>query len=121
LKNEPIVILGTGNDKRSFCYVADNITAQFKILLSEKNGEVFNVGNPDEISIFELAQELKEISGSESEVIRKTSEDKDYTTDNPKRRCPDISKIKSELSWSPVIDLQSGLKRTFEWHSQNKK
>jgi UDPglucose 6-dehydrogenase/GDP-mannose 6-dehydrogenase len=121
INNGPITLLSEGHDKRSFCYVSDNITGQFKVLLSNKNGEVFNIGNTQEVSMIELANKLIEISGRKSEIIKKKSTDKDYNTDSPKRRCPNITKANNMLGFCPKVSIEEGLSRTLRWHLNERK
>ena len=70
----------------------------------------------EEISIGHLAKLFLKVSGSERNVNFAASNDKEYLTDNPQRRCPDISKIKHTLEWEPHIDLKTGIKKTVEWN-----
>ena len=79
-----------------------------KVLLDKRaKGEIFNVGNPNEISILELANTIVRLTRSRSNVIHEPEGE-----DDPKRRCPDISKIRSKLGWAPSVKLEEGLKRT---------
>ena len=111
LSNRPITIYGSGKQTRSFCYVADTISAIIKVLLDRRvKSEIFNIGNPNEISILELANIIVQLTRSRSKVIHEPGGE-----DDPKRRCPDISKIKSRLGWIPRVKLEEGLKRTISW------
>ena len=93
----------------------------FKILLSDFNGEAFNVGNDThgEISMIELANMIKEVAGKNVEIVYQESADKQYLTDNPHRRAPDISKIRKMLAYQPSVDLKTGLSRSIDWYKQN--
>ena len=111
LKNEPITIHGDGKQTRSFTYITDTITALLKILVNEKaKGEVVNVGYPQEVSILELANLIRKLVGSSSHIV--------FTKprpDDPRRRCPDITKAKQLLGWTPKVTLNEGLKYTIGW------
>ena len=111
LNNEPITIFGDGKQTRSFCYVTDQIEGLLRLAwFDECKGEVVNIGNPNEIKILELAEIIKKIANSKSEI-------KFYPPmpDDPRRRCPDITKAKKILNWIPKVELEDGLKRTVEW------
>jgi len=117
LHRSPIIMYSQGHDTRSFCYIADAVKAFFKILLSDFNGEVFNVGNDlEETSMAKLAEVVNEISDNQSGVIREKSQEPNYLKDNPRRRCPDLTKIKRFLDYEPKVDLRTGLKRIIEWY-----
>jgi nucleoside-diphosphate-sugar epimerase len=76
-------------------------------------GQVVNVGNPNEVSILELAEKVKAITGTSSKVAFHPR-----PTDDPQRRCPDISKAKELLRWSPIVTLEEGLRKTVDWFMQ---
>ncbi len=108
LKNEPITIYGDGKQTRSFCYVSDTVDGLIKLMNSDYMKPV-NIGNPNEMSIMELAKKIKELINSKSEIVFK-----ELPEDDPVRRCPDITKAKEVLGWEPKISLEDGLKRTIE-------
>jgi len=111
LKGEPITIYGDGSQTRSFCYIDDLIEGIYRLaVLDGLEGEVFNLGNPDEHTILELANLVKELTGSSSEIVFL-----DRPVDDPDRRRPDISKAKKILGWEPVVGLREGLSRTIDW------
>ena len=111
ISGQDITVYGDGSQTRSFCYATDMIRAIMLMLTNDKAcGEVFNVGNPEEISILELAKMIKALSGSESRMTFHK-----LPRDDPRRRCPDISKAKRLLNWKPEIPLDEGLKRTISW------
>ena len=111
LKRKPLTIHGDGRQTRSFCYIMDTVTALLKMLKCERCvGEAVNIGNPNEITILRLANMLKTLTGSTSPIVFQPPR-----PDDPKRRCPDISKAKKLLNWEPKISLEEGLKRTVEW------
>ncbi|HUI00841.1 MAG TPA: NAD-dependent epimerase/dehydratase family protein [Nitrososphaerales archaeon] len=107
LSGEPITIHGRGTQTRSFSYVTDTIRGLLLLAISEgTDGEAFNVGNPTEMTIRELAEEIIRLTGSKSKLRFVESREED-----PKRRCPDISKIK-KLGWRPKVKLADGLSTT---------
>ncbi|MAE42541.1 NAD-dependent dehydratase [Candidatus Woesearchaeota archaeon] len=109
LKNKPITVYGDGKQTRSFCYVSDLIDGIYKLMMSDIN-EPVNLGNPDEYTMLEFADMVKELTGSKSELVFEK-----LPTDDPKVRCPDISKAKKELSWEPGFKLEEGLKKTIDY------
>jgi dTDP-glucose 4,6-dehydratase len=111
LRNQPIMIYGDGKQTRSFCYVKDLVEAIFKMSIQDGlEGEVFNVGNPQEFTVLEVANIIKELTGSKSEIVFEPP-----LQDDPKRRKPDISKIKRTLNWEPKTPFKDGLKKTIDW------
>lgn len=119
LAGSHIVLLSDGKAMRSFCYISDAMAGFWKILLSKHEGEAFNIGNDEiEISMLDLARMVAEVGGGTSEVKFKQSEDKDYTVDNPQRRCPDLKKARTLLNYEPKIGIKEGLKRIYEWYTQ---
>ena len=115
LAGKPFPVFGDGKQTRSFCFVSDLIEGI--ILAMEKGGagEVYNLGNPDEFSILELAAKVKQLTNSQSEV---EIADK-LPEDDPLQRCPDISKAKNELGWEPKVPLEEGLKILIEYLKSN--
>ena len=109
LKNEPITVFGDGSQTRSFCYVSDTVEGIYKLLLSDCN-EPVNIGNPQEMTILELAKKIIEITGSKSPIVYKS-----LPVDDPKVRQPDITKAKTLLGWEPKVSLEEGLRKTIEW------
>jgi UDP-glucuronate decarboxylase len=125
LAGRDLVLFSDGSPTRTFCYVADAIVAYYKILVRGRAGEPYNVGcERPEITIDELASRManlgRELFGYTGQVVRETSADVLYLTDNPRRRCPDITKARNELGFSPTIDLDEGLRRTLLWYSDNR-
>jgi len=109
LKGEDITIYGDGNQTRSFSYVDDTVNGIIALMNSNFN-EVFNIGNPNEITVKQLATEIIKLTNSNSKIIYKN-----LPKDDPKQRQPDISKAKEKLDWKPEIDLETGLKKTILW------
>ena len=110
LLNKNITVYGKGNQTRSFCYIDDLISGILLMMKSEKFSGPINLGNPSEISIIKLAEEIINLTGSSSKIIYKK-----LPSDDPQMRCPDISLAKKKLGWSPKFDRLSGLKKTVEY------
>jgi nucleoside-diphosphate-sugar epimerase len=108
LKGEPITIYGDGSQTRSFCYVDDEVEGLMR-LFYDGGPEPTNIGNPGEFTVKELAELILAITGSKSELAYCP-----LPTHDPKVRCPDITKAKSELGWEPTIPLEEGLSKTIE-------
>jgi UDP-glucose 4-epimerase len=120
LKNEPLSVYGSGDQIRCFCHVDDAVQALLLVMDSDKAvGEVFNVGNNQQISIMELAKKVIEITGSSSS-IEKLSYENAYPEgfEDMQRRVPDISKIKQVLGWSPEINLDQIIKDIAAFNSK---
>ncbi len=111
LKGEPLTVYGDGTQTRSFCYIEDLVEGIYRVAVRpDLKGEVFNLGNPEEYRIIDFAKIIKELLNSPSEIIFKS-----LPADDPKRRCPDITKAKKILEWEPKISLREGLAKTIEW------
>ena len=109
LKNEPLTVYGTGSQSRCFCHVYDAVAGVLAVIDSNATlGEVFNIGNDEEITIEDLANEVIELTASKS-VIEKVLYEKAYAPgfEDMQRRVPDISKIKRTVGWSPKLSLES--------------
>jgi dTDP-glucose 4,6-dehydratase len=111
LKGEDITVYGDGSQTRSFSYVQDTVNGIVSLMESEHN-DVFNIGNPTEITINQLASKIIEITNSNSKLINK-----DLPQDDPKQRKPDITKAKTLLNWEPKVKLEDGLTKTIDWVS----
>jgi dTDP-glucose 4,6-dehydratase len=109
ITGQPLTVFGTGKQTRSFCFVEDMIDGIYKLLESDYR-DPLNLGNPQEISILEFARLIKEITDSSVEV-----EFRSLPVDDPKVRQPDITRAKKILGWSPRIDIQDGLRRTYTY------
>lgn len=115
IEGNDITILSNGSPTRTFCYIADSITGYLKIMLLGRF-DYFNVGiEKPEISIERLAEiyqeKGKDIFGYDGKVVYAVSEDKEYLTNNPQRRCPDISKARKALGYAPEIEVEQGVER----------
>jgi UDP-glucuronate decarboxylase len=118
LSRKKIAILSNGQSTRSFCYVSDAITGFMSALLSHHDGEAFNVGNDElEVNIKTLAALIADLVGG-VEIEFGKSPDKDYLTDNPQRRCPDLTKARTLLNYQPRVSLKAGLIKTFAWYKE---
>lgn len=109
LNDKPITIYGKGDQTRSFCYVTDLIDGIYRLLMSKENYPV-NIGNPNEMTILELAKEIIRLTGSSGRIIHKS-----LPMDDPKVRRPDIAKAKKILKWQPKVNLEKGLIRTINY------
>ena len=109
LRGEDLTVFGDGSQTRSFCYVDDLVEGIVRLLHSDCSDPV-NIGNPDEITISQFAEEIIKLTGTTQKVIYK-----DLPVDDPKQRQPDITKAKQLLNWEPQIDRAEGLKRTYAY------
>ncbi len=109
LRGEPITVAGDGSQTRSVCYVDDLVEGLLRLLRSDLEGPV-NIGNPRELSMLELAERIRDLTASSSEVAFV-----ERPTDDPTVRQPDITLARTALGWEPQVDLDEGLKRTVEW------
>ena len=112
LQGDPITVYGDGSQTRSLCFVDDEIRGLLALLDSSLAGPV-NIGNPDERTVLELARLVLDLTGSSSQIVFEP-----LPTDDPTRRCPDISLARSALGWEPRVELREGLTRTMEWFRQ---
>lgn len=118
LKKEPLSVHAGGNQTRTFCYISDAMTGFLKVLLSEKNGEAYNIGNDkNEVNMMTLAKIVSDMFYQKIE-IKTVDYPNTYPQDDPRRRCPDLTKIKNNLGYYPQIDLKEGLKRTLRWYKE---
>jgi dTDP-glucose 4,6-dehydratase/UDP-glucuronate decarboxylase len=117
LNDRDIVLYSDGSPTRTFCYSSDALTGYLLALLSPHNGEPFNIGTEEpEISMRDIATLLLRVAGSNRKVVQQVSKEADYLTDNPNRRCPDLSKARSLLGYSPKVSLEEGLGRMLDWY-----
>lgn len=115
LHNQPITVFGTGKQTRSLCYVSDLVSGIYKLLMSKENFPT-NIGNPNELTVKQIAQVIIKLTNSKSKLIYKP-----LPEDDPKRRRPDISKAKQVLKWQPKVSLEEGLLKTIEYFKGCKK
>jgi len=109
LRGEDITVFGDGSQTRSFCYVDDLVEGIYRLLHSDY-AQPINIGNPDEISILEFANEIIELTGTNQKVVLK-----DLPKDDPKQRKPDITRAKEILGWEPKVKRDEGLKITYDY------
>ncbi|HCM76500.1 MAG TPA: NAD-dependent dehydratase [Cytophagales bacterium] len=109
LRGEDLTVFGDGSQTRSFCYVDDLVEGIYRLLMSDYHLPV-NIGNPDEITILQFAEEIIKLTGTSQKIIRKPLPEND-----PKQRQPDITKAKSILKWEPKVSRSEGLKITYDY------
>jgi dTDP-glucose 4,6-dehydratase len=110
LRGEPLTVYGQGEQTRSFCYVSDLVEGIVR-LLNIDFSEPVNLGNPNEITVLQLAQEIIAlVEGTKSTIVYN-----ELPQDDPKRRKPDITRAQKLLGWNPTVDRAEGLKRTLEY------
>jgi len=109
LDGKPLTVFGDGSQTRSFCYISDLVEGLYKLAASSVN-EPINLGNYDEMSILQFAEELLKITKSKSRILFKP-----LPVDDPKVRRPDVTRAKDLLGWQPKVKLREGLLRTIEW------
>jgi dTDP-glucose 4,6-dehydratase len=109
LRGEDLTVFGDGSQTRSFCYVDDLVEGIYRLLLSDYASPV-NIGNPDEISLKDFAEEILKLTNSKQKIVYKP-----LPADDPKQRRPDITKAKEILGWEPKINRAEGLKITYEY------
>lgn len=109
LRGEDLTVFGDGSQTRSFCYVDDLIEGIYRLLLSDY-AEPVNIGNPDEISLKDFAEEIIRLTNTSQKIVYK-----ELPTDDPKQRQPDITKAKQLLNWQPAVSRAEGLKITYEY------
>src|SRR5690606_29397323 len=111
LRGEPLTVYGDGSQTRSFCYVDDLIEGFIRMMQQDETIGPVNLGNPVENTMLELAEAVRTVTGSKSEIRFEP-----LPQDDPRRRCPDISRAKALLKWEPRVDLKTGLEKTAEYY-----
>jgi dTDP-glucose 4,6-dehydratase len=109
LRGEDLTVFGDGSQTRSFCYISDQVAGIYKLLLSDYSGPV-NIGNPNETTILEFAQEIIKLTGTQQKIIFKP-----LPQDDPLQRKPDIRLAKALLDWEPKVSRAEGLKAVFNY------
>jgi len=109
LENKDITVFGSGKQTRSFCYISDMVEGIFRLINSNYHYPI-NIGNPDEMTILELAEKIKKFTNSKSNIVYH-----DLPVDDPLVRRPDITKAKKILNWEPKINFDEGIQKTIEW------
>lgn len=113
LRGEPLSVYGDGQQTRSFCYVDDLIEGMIRLMDQDESIGPVNIGNPTENTMLELAEQVLAAVGSDSTVAHK-----ELPADDPKQRCPDITRARELLRWEPKVDLAAGLKNTVEYYRE---
>jgi dTDP-glucose 4,6-dehydratase len=109
LSGEPITVYGDGKQTRSFCYVSDLLDGIYRLLESDEH-EPVNIGNPQEITILEFAERVRSLVGTTTPIVFRP-----LPQDDPKQRCPDITKARRILHWEPKVSLEEGLQTIYEY------
>jgi len=112
LRGEPMTVFGDGSQTRSVCYVDDLVEGIYRLLLSDCTDPV-NIGNPDELTMLELAEEIQQLTNTTSKIVFK-----ELPLDDPKVRQPDIAKAKELLDWTPSVQRKEGLLKTISYFAQ---
>ena len=112
LANEDLTVFGDGRQTRSFCYITDLVDGIIRLMLSRENDPI-NIGNPQEMTIEEMAHLIKKMTGSSSRIVYKP-----LPTDDPKVRQPDITRARTRLGWEPKVSLEQGLGQTIDYFRQ---
>jgi UDP-glucuronate decarboxylase len=111
IRSQDITVYGEGKQTRSLCYITDTVNGLYQLINSSEFGP-FNIGNPHEQTIIEIADKIKILTNSKSNVVFK-----ELPQDDPMQRCPDISKITSILQWTPQVSFEAGMKLTIEYYT----
>jgi UDP-glucuronate decarboxylase len=114
IQGDDITIYGDGTQTRSFCYVSDMVDGFVRLMEAEIDGtEPVNIGNPVELSMQELADEIVRLTGARSRIVYRP-----LPIDDPRRRRPDIERAKALLGWEPRVTLREGLTQTYQWFAE---
>jgi dTDP-glucose 4,6-dehydratase len=114
MDGKPLTVYGDGTQTRSYCYVDDEVRGILALLDSDWVGPM-NIGNPNEFTVLDLAQKVRDVTGSSSEIVHEP-----LPVDDPMRRRPDITLAGEVLGWRPEVDLREGLARTYEWFGRER-
>jgi dTDP-glucose 4,6-dehydratase len=112
LVNDDVTVFGDGKQTRSFCYISDLVDGIIRLMLSKEEGPI-NIGNPQEMTIEQIARLIIEMTGSQSKIVYKP-----LPTDDPKIRQPDITRARTLLGWEPTVSLEQGLGRTIDYFKE---
>ncbi|MBM4134685.1 MAG: NAD-dependent epimerase/dehydratase family protein [Nitrospira sp.] len=120
VSRQPIILYSDGKPTRTFCYVSDAIRAMWSIMMSDQNGAIFNIGNDqEEVTIHQVAERVRKILGPPwVEIQQRVNQDTQYLSDNPQRRCPDLTRLRTRFQWEPKVPLTDGLARTLQSFTQ---
>ncbi len=114
IANKPITVYGSGKQTRSFCYVSDMVEGFYKMMNTENFIGPVNLGNPIEMNMVELANLIKSLTNSSSEIVFK-----ELPSDDPRQRRPDISLAKEKINWIPEVNFEEGIKQTIDWFKKS--
>jgi len=109
LTNQPLTIYGDGSQTRSFCYVSDEVEGIYRLFMRGDSNPT-NIGNPNEFTVRQLAELVRELTGTSSQIVQR-----ELPVDDPKVRRPDISRAREMLGWEPSVTLRDGVSRTIEY------
>lgn len=113
IKGEPLTVFGEGSQTRSFCYVDDLVEGILRLMDQNETTGPINIGNPGEFTMLELAEQVLKLTGSKSKI-----EHRPLPADDPKQRCPDITRAKQVLNWTPKVPLAEGLEKTIAYYRE---
>ncbi len=114
-----ITLYSDGSPKRSFCYISDQIRGILNILINGRNGQAYNIGNDEMISIRDVTKSFIANTKHHVKLEFKINKDKNYTVDNPQNRCPNLSKAKKVNNWKPITKTKKGILRTLQYYKLN--
>jgi UDP-glucuronate decarboxylase len=114
LRGDDITVYGDGTQTRSFCYCDDLIEGMLRLMDQDTHTGPVNIGNPTENTMLELAESVIQATGSQSEVVFRP-----LPQDDPKKRCPDITRARTWLGWEPKVSLSEGLRKTIPWYQES--
>jgi dTDP-glucose 4,6-dehydratase len=109
LRGEPLTVFGDGTQTRSLCYISDEVEGLYRLILSKEN-EPVNIGNPDEMTVNEITEMIRDIVGANVSIVHQP-----LPEDDPKVRRPDVTKARKALGWEPKVSIEEGLRKTVEW------
>lgn len=112
LRGEPLTVFGDGTQTRSLCYISDQVEGLYRLIMSQET-EPVNIGNPDEMTVNEITEMIRDIVGTNVPIVHRS-----LPEDDPKVRRPDVTKARKALGWEPKISIEEGLKKTVEWFRQ---
>jgi dTDP-glucose 4,6-dehydratase len=115
LSGEPITVNGTGRQTRSLCYVDDTVDGLVRLGRAGCSGPI-NIGNPDELTVLEIADVIRDLAKSTSAIVHRPA-----MQDDPQRRCPDITLAREQLGWQPKVSYREGLARTVDWFRRHRR
>jgi len=112
LQGEPLTVFGDGTQTRSLCYISDQVEGLYRLIMSRET-EPVNIGNPDEMTVSEITEMIRDIVGASVPIVHRS-----LPEDDPKVRRPDVTKARKALGWEPKVSIEEGLRKTVEWFRQ---